>query len=109
MPLTSENGIYLCLIMCLICLRIVTKNSAQKYTSRIGQKTGTSNSGNSVATSEAATERALAHQNLNSGSLRWKGRNSSERWEGRVGPSSSGSICFFVGGGGGGGEGGPGE
>ena len=28
--LTSENGIYLCLIMCLICLRIVTKKSAQK-------------------------------------------------------------------------------
>jgi hypothetical protein len=28
--LTSENGIYLCLIMCLICLRIVTKNKAQK-------------------------------------------------------------------------------
>ena len=58
--------------------------------------TGTSNSGNSVATSENPTLRVLAHQNLNSGSLRWKGRNSSERWEGRVGPSSSGSIWWVL-------------
>jgi hypothetical protein len=49
-----------------------------------------------VATSENPTLRVLAHQNLNSGSLRWKGRNSSERWEGRVGPSSSGSICWVL-------------
>ena len=34
-----------------------------------------------------------AHQNLNSGSRRTKGRNSSSRCDGSVGPSSSGSTC----------------
>lgn len=40
---------YLCLIMCLTCLFMVMKKSTKKYSSRMGQKTGTSKIGKNVA------------------------------------------------------------
>lgn len=45
------NGRYLYLIMCLICRFIVTVNSSNQYSSRMGQNTGTSNMVNSVIAS----------------------------------------------------------
>ena len=79
--------------MCLICLFIVRKKSAQKYMSRIGQKTGMLKTEKKVR--KKATQNAFVseYQNLNSGSLRMNGRNSSSRDVGSTLPSVSGSIC----------------
>merc|ERR1719198_402342 len=89
--LPNEKGTYLYLIMCLICLFIVRTKSAMKYMSRIGQKTGMLKMAKKVR--KKATQKALVseYQNLNSGSLRMNGRNSSSLEEGSVGPSISGS------------------
>lgn len=42
------KGIYLYLIICRICLRIVMKSNTSQYRSRIGQNTGMSKMGNRV-------------------------------------------------------------
>lgn len=47
--LPRSKGMYLCLIMCFTCRFIVMKNSTKKYSSSIGQKTGTSKIGKNVA------------------------------------------------------------
>ena len=67
------NGIYLYLIMCLICRFIVTKKSTNQYMSKMGQKTGTSNIGKKVIARPIAKDLLLAYQNLNSGSRRTNG------------------------------------
>jgi hypothetical protein len=47
----KSNGIYLYLIMCLICRLMVITTRMPQYTNRMGQNTGTSKKGNNVATS----------------------------------------------------------
>ena len=87
-----ENGRYLCLIMCLICCFMVMKNSMHQYMSRIGQKTGTSNTLKKVMKNAYTNDRMDRCQNLNSGNRRTKGLNSSFPFVGNVGPCVSGST-----------------
>lgn len=82
------KGIYLYLIICCICLFIVTENKINQYSNKIGQKTGTSNAEKNVAINPTVIERMLAYQNLNSGSRRTNGLNSSSDFDGSVGSSS---------------------
>mmetsp|Transcript_18081 Transcript_18081/g.26759 ORF Transcript_18081/g.26759 Transcript_18081/m.26759 type:complete len:103 (-) Transcript_18081:216-524(-) len=79
--------------MCMICRFIVIKNKMKKYMRRIGQKTGTSNTGKNVIKMLVKVPLAEANQNLNSGKRRANGRNSfpSEAVEGKPGESSFGS------------------
>ncbi len=60
--LPNENGKYLYLIICLICRFMVTKNNRNQYISRMGQKTGTSNTLKHVSAS--ATRRDLVEPHL---------------------------------------------
>ena len=53
--------------MCATWRRIVTENSTAQYTTRMGQKTGTSKAGKSVSARAAARERSEAHQNCAAG------------------------------------------
>merc|ERR1719247_2155078 len=89
----SEKGTYLYLIMCLICRFIVSTKRAMKYRSRMGQKTGMLKMEKKVITKATQKAFVIEYQNLNSGSLRMNGRNSSSREVGSVGPSVSGSLC----------------
>lgn len=87
--LPTVKGRYLCLIICWIWRFIVTMNSTHQYRSRMGQKTGTSKIGKKVAAKPMNMDFMLEYQNLNSGSRRTKGLNSSSAFEGRMGPSCS--------------------
>lgn len=87
--LPNEKGIYLYLIMCCICLFIVTTNKIIQYTNSIGQNTGTSNTGKKVAKKPKVMDRMLAYQNLNSGKRLMNGLNSSLAFDGNVGSSAS--------------------
>ena len=69
-------GTYLCLYMCMICFFMVKKKSTKKYTSNIGQKTGTSKTEKKVIIMAIPVPRAHVNQNLNSGNRRAKGRYS---------------------------------
>lgn len=86
-------GTYLCLYMCTICRFIVMKNKTKKYISRIGQKTGISNTEKNVITMEVNVPLVHASQNLNSGRRRANGRYSLPSFSvvGRPGPPSLGS------------------
>lgn len=55
---------------------MVMKNKMKKYISKIGQKTGTSNTEKKVIIIDVAVPRVHASQNLNSGSRRANGRYS---------------------------------
>ena len=70
---------------------MVMKNKTKKYSSNIGQKTGTSKSEKNVMTMHVQVPRVQASQNLNSGRRRAKGRNSfpSLAFVGSDRPSSS--------------------
>lgn len=46
--LPTDNGTYLCLIICLILSLMETKNKIKKYIKRIGQKTGISKKSKNV-------------------------------------------------------------
>lgn len=74
--------------MCIICLFMVAKKSTKKYSSKIGQKTGTSKMEKNVIRMQIAVPLEHASQNLNSGNLLANGRNSFPSFEvwGNVGP-----------------------
>ena len=59
--LPSVKGTYLYLIMCWICRFMVRVNSTDQYSSRMGQKTGTSNTAKKVAIKPVKMERTLAY------------------------------------------------
>lgn len=61
----KENGTYLYIIMCRICLLIVSVNSTIQQKRRIGQKTGTSNALKNVNTK--AMQKALVIEYLHTG------------------------------------------
>ena len=60
-----------------------------KYMTRMGQKTGTLNTSKKVHPTAMTVDLETEYQNLNSGSRRMKGRNSSDTLVGRLGPSSA--------------------
>jgi len=68
---------------------MVMAKRIQKYISKIGQKTGISNTLKKLHTSAMAIAFVVEYQNLNSGSLRINGLNSSSALVGREGPSSA--------------------
>ena len=70
------NGTYLYFIICRICLFIVITNNTMKYSSSIGQKTGTSNNSKKVMNVAIIIALEQEYQNLNSGNLRANGLNS---------------------------------
>jgi hypothetical protein len=72
-----------------ICRFIVIQNRVMKYMTRMGQNTGTLKTSKNVQTSAIVVDLVMAYQNLNSGSRRMKGRNSSLLRVGRPGPSPS--------------------
>lgn len=72
-----SKGKYLYLIMCWICFLIVSVNNITKYITRIGQYTGISKMENKDNIKDKVVATVLWSQNLNSGSLLMKGRNSS--------------------------------
>ena len=55
--LPASKGLYLYFIMCFICLRMVKAKRKRKYTSRMGQYTGTSRNGKRVARSPSRNDR----------------------------------------------------
>lgn len=65
------------------------QKSVMKYITRIGQNTGTLNTSKNVQNSAIVVDFVIAYQNLNSGSLLMKGRNSSLLLVGSAGPSGS--------------------
>ena len=71
-----------------ICLRIVSVNKIQKYKTRIGQYTGTSNASKIVHTVAIKIARVEDSQKFHSGRRRTKGLNSSSFCEGRLGMAS---------------------
>ena len=76
---------------------MVIQKSVMKYMTRIGQNTGMLNSSKKVQKNAIVVALVAEYQNLNSGSLRMKGRNSSF-WEvGSPGPSSSASYSAIAG------------
>ena len=68
---------------------MVTPNSTKKYMTSMGQKTGTLKNAKKVANMANPMALVPLCQNLNSGSLRINGRNSSFVFVGSLGPSSS--------------------
>ena len=73
----------------LICRFMVMQKSVMKYMTSMGQKTGMLNTWKAVKQKATVVAFMTLCQNLNSGSRRSKGRNSSVEWVGRVGPSMS--------------------
>jgi len=77
---------------------MVNTNKTQKYITRIGQYTGTSNTAENVMKKEIKVARVVDNQNCHSGRRRTNGRNSSSRVLGRgegvslSPPSSSSAI-----------------
>ena len=64
-------------------------NSVMKYNTRMGQKTGMLKMAKNVHKIEISVDLHTEYQNLNSGSLRMNGRNSSFALVGKLGPDSS--------------------
>lgn len=60
-----------------------------KYITRMGQKTGTLKTSKNVQMMAIVVDFVMAYQNLNSGSRRMKGLNSSLLRVGNAGPSGS--------------------
>ena len=78
----------------LICLFMVIQKSVMKYMTRIGQNTGMLNSSKKVQKNAIVVALVAEYQNLNSGSRRINGLNSSF-WEvGSAMPSSSSSLSY---------------
>lgn len=73
----------------LICLFIVMQKSVIKYMTKMGQKTGILKQSKNVHINPIMVLFVTAYQNLNSGSLRTNGRNSSFALKGSSGPFSS--------------------
>ena len=71
------------------CYLLVKLKSIMKYTTNTGQNTGTLNTPNHVQTNAMAIALVLECQNLNSGNLLMKGRNSSSCFVGSVGCEES--------------------
>lgn len=65
------------------------QKSVMKYMTRIGQKTGTLKTSKNVQMIAMVVDLVIAYQNLNSGSRRMNGRNSSLLRVGKLGPSGS--------------------
>ena len=78
-------------IICWICLRIVNANKITKYINKIGQNTGKSKIEKNVQKKAIKNALVKKNQNLNSGSRRIKGLNSSDCIVGSAGPSSDSS------------------
>ena len=70
---------------------MVIKNKTQKYITKIGQKTGISNTEKKVIINDVPVPLKQANQNLNSGNLLVNGLNSSSDLVGNVGPSDGSS------------------
>jgi len=87
--LPNVNGIYRYFIMCLIWRFIVKQKRMIKYMTRIGQNTGTLKTSKNVQMKPIIMAFVAEYQNLNSGSRRINGRNSSFVVVGKLGPSSS--------------------
>merc|ERR1719367_1999677 len=87
--LPNVNGIYLYLIICLICLFMVIQKSVMKYITRIGQNTGILKSSKKVQPKAITVALVAEYQNLNSGKRLMKGLNSSFCFVGSSNPSSS--------------------
>lgn len=71
----------------LICRFMVIQKRVRKYMTRIGQNTGTLNNSKNVHVKAITVAFVAEYQNLNSGNLRMKGRNSSFCLVGSSGPS----------------------
>lgn len=65
------------------------QNSVMKYMTKIGQKTGMLKQSKKVQTVAITVDLVTEYQNLNSGSRRMNGRNSSFALVGSSGPPSS--------------------
>jgi hypothetical protein len=72
----------------LICLFIVIQKSVMKYMTRMGQNTGMLKQSKNVQIIAIIVDFVTEYQNLNSGSRRMNGRNSSFALVGSSGPSS---------------------
>ena len=81
----------------LICLFMVIQKRVMKYITRIGQNTGILKNSKKVQAKAIVVALVAEYQNLNSGSLRMKGLNSSLLDVGRAGPSSSASYSAMAG------------
>merc|ERR1712178_454364 len=90
------NGMYLYLIICLICLFMVIVNKIMKYITKMGQNTGIFSASKNVQNMAMDTALVALYQNLNSGNLRINGLNSSEFLVGNEGPSSSDSKAGSI-------------
>jgi len=91
------KGMYLYLIICLICRFIVMQNRVMKYITKIGQNTGMLKNSKKEHTKAMVVALVAEYQNLNSGSRLMNGRNSSFCEVGRPGPSSSASYSAMAG------------
>lgn len=78
----------------LICRFMVMQNNVIKYITRIGQKTGMLKASKNVHKIPISVLLEMDSQNLNSGSLRINGRNSSLDFVGSSGPASSKKKMF---------------
>jgi len=67
---------------------MVRQNSVMKYITRMGQNTGMLKTSKKVQTTAITVDLETEYQNLNSGNLLIKGRNSSLTLVGSSGPSS---------------------
>ena len=72
---------------------LVKKNRINQYTTKTGQKTGKLKISNQLHTKLITTILVALCQNLNSGSLRMNGLNSSSCFVGSDSPSSKPSSC----------------
>lgn len=73
---------------------MVRQNNTIKYSNKIGQKTGISKASKKVVKNANKVDLTTAHQHLNSGNRRMKGRNSSSCLVGNPGIcSSKKKIC----------------
>lgn len=75
---------------------LVSENRMMKYTTKTGQNTGTLKIPNHVQTKAMAIALVALCQNLNSGNLLMKGRNSSSFFEGSVGSPPSSKLSPSV-------------
>ena len=94
--LVHPNNVISCIT--LICLFIVMTKRVMKYMTRMGQKTGMLKNSKKVQPKPMSVAFVAEYQNLNSGSRRMNGRNSSFCLVGSARPSSAESfhihICF---------------
>ena len=80
----------------LICLFIVMTKRVMKYMTRMGQKTGMLKNSKKVQPKPMSVAFVAEYQNLNSGSRRMNGRNSSFCLVGSASPSSAESVHIFL-------------